>query len=40
VDCDILTTYRSDLRVVVCTAPPGSPSAKTLDEMQASRAER
>lgn len=40
VDCDILTTYRSDLRVVVCTAPPGSPSAKALDELRVSHAER
>jgi transcriptional regulator with XRE-family HTH domain len=40
VDCDIVTTYRSDLRVVVCTAPPGSPSAKALNELHASRAER
>ncbi|HWG24257.1 helix-turn-helix domain-containing protein [Actinospica sp.] len=39
-DCDILTTYRSDLRVVVCTAAAGSPSAKALDELCASRAER
>jgi transcriptional regulator with XRE-family HTH domain len=40
VDCDILTTYRSDLRVVVCTAASGSPSAKVLDELRMSCAER
>jgi len=33
VDCDILTTHRNDLRVVVYTAAPGSPSAKALLEL-------
>ncbi|WP_370354913.1 helix-turn-helix domain-containing protein [Catenulispora sp. EB89] len=35
VDCDVLTTHRSDLRVVVYTAAPGSPSEKALDELSA-----
>jgi transcriptional regulator with XRE-family HTH domain len=35
VDCDILTTHRNDLRVVVYTAVPGSVSAKALDELSA-----
>jgi len=35
VDCDILTTHRNDLRVVVYTAAPGSPSAKGLEELSA-----
>jgi transcriptional regulator with XRE-family HTH domain len=34
VDCDILTTPRNDLRVVVYTAAPGSPSAKTLERLR------
>jgi transcriptional regulator with XRE-family HTH domain len=33
VDCDVLTTQRNDLRVVVYTAAPGSPSAKALEEL-------
>jgi transcriptional regulator with XRE-family HTH domain len=40
VDCDILTTHRDDLRVVVYTAAPGSPSAKALEELSATRADR
>jgi hypothetical protein len=36
VDCDILTTHRNDLRVVVYTAVPGSAPAKALDELSAS----
>jgi transcriptional regulator with XRE-family HTH domain len=36
VDCDILTTHRNNLRVVVYTAVPGSASAKALDELSAS----
>jgi transcriptional regulator with XRE-family HTH domain len=40
VDCDILTTHRSDLRVVVYTAPSGSPSAKALEELGAAHADR
>lgn len=35
IDCDILTTHRTDLRVVVYTAAPGSASAKALDELNA-----
>jgi transcriptional regulator with XRE-family HTH domain len=35
VDCDILTTHRNDLRVVVYTAAPGSRSAKALEELSA-----
>lgn len=35
IDCDILTTHRNDLRVVVYTAAPGSASAKALDELSA-----
>jgi transcriptional regulator with XRE-family HTH domain len=34
-DCDLLTTHRNDLRVVVHTAAPGSPSAKTLEDLAA-----
>ncbi len=34
-DCDILTTHRNGLRVAVCTAAPGSPSAKALEELSA-----
>jgi hypothetical protein len=37
VDCDILATHRGDLRVVIYTAAPGSPSAKTLAALGASR---
>jgi len=33
VDCAILTTHRNDLRVVVYTAAPGTPSAKALLEL-------
>ena len=33
VDCDVLTPRRDDLRVVVFTAAPGSPSAKALEEL-------
>jgi hypothetical protein len=40
VDCDILTTHRSDLRVVVYTAAPGSRSAKALEELSATCADR
>ena len=40
VDCDILTTHRNDLRVVVYTAVPGSASAKALDELSASLTSR
>ncbi|WP_308298788.1 helix-turn-helix transcriptional regulator [Streptomyces sp. GESEQ-35] len=39
VDCDILTTHRNDLRVVVYTAAPGSPSAKALEDLSASCAD-
>ena len=35
VDCDILTTHRNDLRVVVYTAAHGSRSAKALEELTA-----
>ncbi|WP_370078703.1 helix-turn-helix transcriptional regulator [Streptacidiphilus sp. MAP12-16] len=35
VDCDILTTHRNDLRVVVYTAAPGTRSAKALEELSA-----
>jgi transcriptional regulator with XRE-family HTH domain len=34
-DCDILTTHRNDLRVVVYTAVPGSESARQLDMLRA-----
>jgi transcriptional regulator with XRE-family HTH domain len=34
-DCDILTTHRNDLRVAVCTAVPGSESARRLDTLRA-----
>ena len=34
-DCDILTTHRHDLRVVVCTAVPASQSARQLDVLRA-----
>jgi transcriptional regulator with XRE-family HTH domain len=34
-DCGILTTHRSDLRVVVYTAAPGSESARQLDMLRA-----
>ena len=30
VDCDVLTVAGSDLRLVVYTAPPGSPDARAL----------
>jgi transcriptional regulator with XRE-family HTH domain len=40
VDCDILTTPRNDLRVVVYTAAPGSRSAKALDELSTLWADR
>jgi len=40
VDCDILTTHRNDLRVVVYTAAPGSASAKALEELSATCADR
>lgn len=40
VDCDVLTTLRSDLRVVVYTAAPGSASEKALDELSAACADR
>ena len=30
VDCDLLTVGGSDLRLVVYTAPPGSPDARAL----------
>jgi transcriptional regulator with XRE-family HTH domain len=40
VDCDILTTHRNDLRVVVYTAAPGSRSAKMLAELSALRADQ
>jgi hypothetical protein len=33
-DCDVLTTHRGDLRVVVCTAAPGSESARQLDVLR------
>jgi hypothetical protein len=29
-DCDVLTVAGSDLRIVVYTAPPGSPDAQSL----------
>jgi hypothetical protein len=35
-DCDILTTHRNDLRVVVFAAAANSPSAKALEELSAS----
>jgi transcriptional regulator with XRE-family HTH domain len=31
VDCDVLTVAGSDLRIVVYTAPPGSPDARALE---------
>ncbi len=34
-DCDILTTHRNDLRVVVYTAAPGTESAHQLDMLRA-----
>jgi transcriptional regulator with XRE-family HTH domain len=34
-DCDILTSRRNDIRVVVCTAPPASDSARHLDALSA-----
>jgi transcriptional regulator with XRE-family HTH domain len=34
-DCDILTTHRNDLRVVVYTAAPGSQAAHQLDVLRA-----
>jgi transcriptional regulator with XRE-family HTH domain len=34
-DCDILTTHPGSLRVVVCTAAPGSSSARQLDTLRA-----
>lgn len=40
VDCDILTTHRNDLRVVVYTAASGSRSAKTLEELAATCADK
>ncbi|MEY9862030.1 transcriptional regulator with XRE-family HTH domain [Catenulispora sp. GAS73] len=40
VDCDILTTHRNDLRVVVYTAAPGSVSAKALEELSAACTEK
>ncbi|MBS2546415.1 helix-turn-helix domain-containing protein [Catenulispora sp. NL8] len=40
VDCDILTTHRNDLRVVVYTALPGSVSAKALAELGAACTEK
>jgi hypothetical protein len=40
VDCDILTTHRNDLRVVVYTAAPGSRSAKALEELTATCADK
>jgi hypothetical protein len=30
VDCDVLTVQDSDLRLIVYTAPPGSPDANAL----------
>ena len=33
-DCEVLTTHRGDLRVVVCTAAPGSESARQLDMLR------
>ncbi|MCU1647183.1 MAG: family transcriptional regulator [Nocardia sp.] len=32
-DCDILTTHRTDLRVIVLSPPPGSESATALDTL-------
>lgn len=40
VDCDILTTHRNDLRVVVYTAAPGSVSAKALAELSTAFTEK
>lgn len=40
VECDILTTQRNDLRVVVYTADLESPSAKALEELSATFAGR
>jgi transcriptional regulator with XRE-family HTH domain len=37
VDCDILTTQRHDLRIVVYTAAPGSETARALERLTASR---
>jgi transcriptional regulator with XRE-family HTH domain len=34
-DCDVLTTHPNSLRVVVCTAAPGSRSARQLDLLRA-----
>ena len=30
VDCDVLTAHGSDLRIVACTAAPGSDAAEKL----------
>jgi transcriptional regulator with XRE-family HTH domain len=38
VDCDILATRRNDLRIVIYTAVPGSPSARALGEVSRSLA--
>jgi hypothetical protein len=34
-DADVLTTHRTDLRVIVCTAAPGGESARKLDLLRA-----
>ncbi|MFJ4654706.1 helix-turn-helix domain-containing protein [Nocardia sp. NPDC088792] len=39
-DCDILTTHGTDLRLIVLTAPPGSESAQALDVLAAACAGR
>jgi transcriptional regulator with XRE-family HTH domain len=39
-DCDVLTTRRNDLRVVVYTAVPGSESARQLDTLRAAGSPR
>jgi transcriptional regulator with XRE-family HTH domain len=39
-DCDVLTTYRNDLRVVVYTAVPGSESSRQLEMLHAASSER
>ncbi|HEY4280670.1 MAG TPA: hypothetical protein VGM91_20805, partial [Conexibacter sp.] len=33
VDCDILTVRGSDLRLIVYTAPPGTPDADALAQL-------
>jgi hypothetical protein len=32
-DCEVLTVEGSDLRIVIYTADPGSPDARTLSQL-------